>query len=50
MSVSREELELQAMEAICACDYYDLADTLQENSDDDLWKIINREACAICGA
>ena len=48
MSTSREDLEKQALEAVCACDYYDLADTLQETPDEDLKRIINREACSIC--
>ncbi len=49
MSTSREDLEKQAMEAVCACDHYDLADTLQETPDEDLRRIIDHEACSICG-
>jgi len=48
--VDREELEQRAMEEVCACRYYDLADTLQETPDDDLWSVINHtNKCEICG-
>lgn len=40
MSVSREELERMALEAVSADDYYDLHDTLEETPDEDLWTIV----------
>ncbi len=46
--VSREELEALALNAVCACWYYDLADTLQETPDADLIRIIEREPCIAC--
>ena len=46
--VSREQLELYAMEAVCACWYYDLADVLEEATDNDLVRIIVREPCTAC--
>lgn len=46
--VSREELETFALNAVCACWYYDLADTLEETSDADLIGIIEREPCTFC--
>lgn len=42
--VSREELEALALNAVCACWYYDLADT----PDADLIRIIEREPCKYC--
>lgn len=39
----REELERLALDAVSAADYYDLADTVGETSDDDLRRIINGE-------
>lgn len=46
----REELEKQALDEICACRYYDLADTVQETPDEDLLSIIDHSiACEICG-
>jgi len=49
--VDRELLEAQAVEEVCACRYYDLQDTLQENTDEDLLSIINHtNKCEICGA
>lgn len=46
--VSREELEVLALNAVCACWYYDLADTLEETPDADLVRIIEREPCTAC--
>lgn len=46
--VSREQLELFAMEAVCACWCYDLADMLEETTDEDLVRIIMREPCTAC--
>lgn len=46
--VSREELEALAMDAVCACWYYDLADTLEETPDSDLIRVIEREPCIAC--
>jgi hypothetical protein len=48
LRVSREELEALAMDAVCACWYYDLADTLEETPDADLVRIIEREPCIAC--
>lgn len=48
LRVSREELEALAIEAVCACWYYDLADTLEETPDADLVGIIEREPCKAC--
>jgi hypothetical protein len=46
----REELEKQAIEAVCACRYYDLVDTLEETPDKDLVSIVNHtNKCEICG-
>lgn len=46
--VSREELEALALKAVCACWYYDLADTLEETPDADLLHVIEREPCTFC--
>jgi hypothetical protein len=46
--VSREQLELLAMEAVCACWYYELAEVLGLATDDDLIRIIEREPCTAC--
>lgn len=46
--VSREQLEALALNAVCACWYYDLADTLEETPDADLVRIIEREPCKSC--
>jgi predicted chitinase len=46
--VSREQLELLAMEAVCACWYYELAEVLELATDDDLIRIIEREPCKFC--
>jgi hypothetical protein len=48
LRASREQLETLAIEAICACWYYDLAVTLEETIDDDLIRIIEREPCIAC--
>ena len=49
--VDRELLEAQAVEEVCTCRYYDLQDTLQENTDEDLLSIVNHtNKCEICGA
>ena len=48
--LSREELEAQAIEEVCACRYYDPQDTLQETPDEDSYLIINHtNKCEICG-
>lgn len=50
VKLSREDLEKQALEEVCACRYYDLADTVQETPDEDLLSIINHtNKCEICG-
>jgi hypothetical protein len=50
MGTKREDLEKQALEEVCACLYYDLADTVGEVNDDELWGIINHTTkCEHCG-
>lgn len=45
----RELLEREAMAEVCACRYYDLADTLEESPDEDLLAIIKHtRKCEIC--
>lgn len=46
--VDREILEQQALEAVCACLYYDLADNLDSAGDDELLAIIEQDICE-CG-
>lgn len=46
--VSREQLECLAIQAICACWYYELAKVLHDASNDDLLRIIEREPCTAC--
>jgi len=46
--VSREQLEILAIEAVCACWYYDLLDALEETTDNELVRIIERETCNFC--
>jgi hypothetical protein len=41
MSVSREELEQMALQAVSVEDHYELLDTLEETPDEDLWAIVN---------
>lgn len=49
LTMSREELEQLAMQKVCACDYYDLADTISETPDADLIKVICSEnTCGTC--
>jgi len=46
----REDLEDKALREACACRYYDLLDTVEETSDEDLLAIINHTVpCEICG-
>jgi hypothetical protein len=46
----RESLESEALAEICACRYYDLADTLEETPDKDLISIIKHtRKCEVCG-
>ncbi|MBN9397927.1 hypothetical protein J0I05_01820 [Candidatus Saccharibacteria bacterium] len=48
--IEREILESLAIDAVCACLYYDLQDTLEETPDKELLAIINRtEPCEVCG-
>lgn len=48
--IDRELLESQALVEVCACRYYDLADTVKETSDGDLLSIVNHtNKCEICG-
>lgn len=46
--VSREELEALALNAVCACWYCNLNNVLDETSDPDLIRIIEREPCYFC--
>jgi len=46
----RRMLEQQALNQICACQYYDLADCLGETGDSELIDIINHHYdCDSCG-
>ena len=46
----RETLEAEALKAVCACLYYDLADYLDSTSDEELRAIIeHRVKCDNCG-
>jgi len=46
----RETLEAQALEEICPCQYWDLADGMDSMSDDELWTIIwHWIRCDMCG-
>jgi len=48
--VDRELLEKTALDEVCACRYYDLADTIQETPDGDLQSIVNHtNKCEVCG-
>ena len=48
--LDRETLESEALKAVCACLYYDLADYLEITSDDELRAIIEHKVkCDICG-
>jgi predicted secreted protein len=49
LGLTREELEQLAMKRVCACMYYDLADTLEETSGEDLIKVIQHDyECDSC--
>ena len=49
LTMSREELEKLALLRVCACMYYDLADTVEETTDADLIKVIKHEyECDSC--
>ena len=46
----RSQLENLALKEVCACRYYDLADTVGETSEEDLRAIIEHtDKCEICG-
>lgn len=48
--IERELLEKEAMAEVCACWYYNLADTLHETPDDDLLAIVSHaRKCGTCG-
>ena len=50
MTLTREELEKAAMQAVCACQHYDLADNLENTSDEELQDIIDGNYdCEMCG-
>jgi len=38
--IDRETLEKMALDAVCACLYYELTDTIEETSDEDLQELI----------
>lgn len=47
--LDREDLERLALLCICACMYYDLADSIDSTSDQELINIINHEyLCDVC--
>jgi len=47
----REVLEHLALEQVCACLYYDLADCIDESSDEELIAIVDGTSrCDVCGA
>lgn len=49
MTVFREDLEKQALQEICACLYYDLADNIDAADDDELRAIIEHtNVCDLC--
>lgn len=48
--IDRELLEKEALAEVCACWYYDLADTLHETPDQDLLAILKHvHKCSTCG-
>ena len=49
-SVSRKELERRALFSICACYYYDLADTIDSMTNTELEEIVahNGIDCDLC--
>ena len=48
--LDRGQLEKLALQEVCACQYYDLADCLDATSDQELVDIINHNYdCAMCG-
>ena len=50
LASDRKALETAAMEAVCACRHYDLADSLHETPDEDLLAIVTGAVpCEICG-
>jgi len=50
LASDRDALENAAMEAVCACRHYDLADTLHETPNEDLLAIVAKaNPCEICG-
>lgn len=50
MTLNREELERVALMAVCACDYYELVDNLDNTTEEELWQIVdNRDSgCESC--
>lgn len=50
-SANRRTIEQLALQAICACYYYDFADCIDEMSDEELETIIANEGvdCLDCG-
>ena len=50
LACDRDSLEKAAVQAVCACRHYDLADTLLETRDEDLLAIVtNAVPCEQCG-
>lgn len=50
LASDRDALETAAVEAVCACRHYDLADSLHKRSDEELLAIVTKaDPCEICG-
>ncbi len=50
IQIDRDSLERLALKRVCACQYYDLADTVCEMSDSELLGIVSHQyACDDCG-
>lgn len=48
--MDRELLEREALAEVCACQFYDLADTIDETRDKDLLSIVEHtRKCEVCG-
>ncbi len=50
VATDRSALEAAALEAICPCQYYELADNLEITTDSELLEIIEgKQPCENCG-
>lgn len=48
--VDREQLEAAALVEVCACQHYDLADSIDTEDDETLRAIVDHtEECDVCG-